>query len=106
MMVHLWYLELDRSNTWSRNRSLYINVCIQTNASLATRLLHIVLDGRLKRGRVGADHLSYFLAVLEEQKCGHRTYTQLLRYLWDLVHVELVEPCLGVFVGVSAICQY
>lgn len=58
----------------------------------------------LKHGRVdglfvGANNLTDFLAVLEEDEGWHGAHAQLLRHIGHFVHVELVEPHARVLVG-------
>ena len=59
--------------------------------------LVVLLDASLDRLRVRAYDLANLLAVLEEYKGGHGTDTEFLGNVGDLVNIELVEACLGVF---------
>lgn len=48
---------------------------------------------------VGANNLTDFLAVLEQDEGRHGAHAKLLRQVGHLVHVELVEPHARVLVG-------
>lgn len=63
------------------------------------RLAQVALDSGLEGLGVRADDLGDLLAVLEQQEGGHGADAELLRDVWDLVDVELVEAGGGVFVG-------
>lgn len=58
--------------------------------------LNVILDGRLERGRIGADNLADLLAVFEEEECRHRPDAKLLRDIRNVVDVELIEAGGGV----------
>lgn len=62
-------------------------------------ILQVFLNRALERGRVGADHLTDLLPILEQQESRHRADAQLLRHVGNVVDVEFVEACVGVQVG-------
>jgi hypothetical protein len=53
------------------------------------------LNSRLQRLRVRTHDLIQLLSVLEDEECGHGADTEFLRYVGDLVYVELDEVCAG-----------
>ena len=52
-------------------------------------------DGRFEGFGIGADHLGDLLAVAEEEEGGHGLDAQVLRDVFDLVDVDLVERGFG-----------
>lgn len=62
-------------------------------------LLEVGLDGGLESLGVGTNNLGDLVTALEKKEGGHSADTELLGDIGDLVNVELVEACGGVFVG-------
>jgi len=66
-------------------------------------LIHILLNQRLQRARVGTHERISQLAILEDNKGWHGAHGEFLRYVGDGVDVDFVEACFFIDVGESGV---